>query len=142
MKIILSAICSLLFISCNQPEKLKESLNINELAHALRPVALPGEVVHVSILQAGSNRDQGVGYLDDGTMVVVDGAIKDIGKSIEVTIDKSHQTVAGKMLFAKKAGDANASSIALKSTSAHKRHKARVRSPRINAPNNQRRSSN
>lgn len=77
-------------------------LNVNELAHALRPVALPGETVHVSILQAGSNRDQGVGYLDDGTMVVVDGAIKDIGRSIEVTINKSHQTVAGKMLFAKK----------------------------------------
>ncbi len=77
-------------------------LNVNELAHALRPVALPGESVYVSILQSGSNRDQGVGYLDDGTMVVVDGAIKDIGKSIEVVINKSHQTVAGKMLFAKK----------------------------------------
>lgn len=77
-------------------------LNVNELAHALRPVALPGETVHVTILQSGTNRDQGVGYLDDGTMVVVDGAIKDIGKSIQVTIDKSHQTVAGKMLFAKK----------------------------------------
>jgi uncharacterized protein YacL len=77
-------------------------LNVNELAHALRPVALPGEVVHVTILQSGTNRDQGVGYLDDGTMVVVDGAIKDIGKSIQVTINKSHQTVAGKMLFAKK----------------------------------------
>lgn len=77
-------------------------LNVNELAHALRPVALPGESVHVTILQSGTNRDQGVGYLDDGTMVVVDGAIKDIGKSIEVSISKSHQTVAGKMLFAQK----------------------------------------
>lgn len=77
-------------------------LNVNELAHAIRPVALPGETVHVTILQSGTNRDQGVGYLDDGTMVVVDGAIKDIGKSIQVTINKSHQTVAGKMLFAKK----------------------------------------
>lgn len=88
-------------------------LNVNELAHALRPVALPGESVHVTIIQSGTNRDQGVGYLDDGTMVVVDDAIKDIGKSIEVTINKSHQTVAGKMLFAKKlmangAGTANA----------------------------------
>ncbi len=77
-------------------------LNVNELAHAVRPVALPGETAHVTILQSGTNRDQGVGYLDDGTMVVVDGAIKDIGKSIQVTINKSHQTVAGKMLFAKK----------------------------------------
>jgi len=82
-------------------------LNVNELAHALRPVALPGESVYVSILQSGSNRDQGVGYLDDGTMVVVDGAIKDIGKSIEVIINKSHQTVAGKMLFAKKVATAS-----------------------------------
>lgn len=77
-------------------------LNVNELAHAIRPVALPGEAVHVTIIQSGTNRDQGVGYLDDGTMVVVDGAVKDIGKSIQVTINKSHQTVAGKMLFAKK----------------------------------------
>jgi uncharacterized protein YacL len=77
-------------------------LNVNELAHAIRPVALPGEAVYVTIIQSGTNRDQGVGYLDDGTMVVVDGAIKDIGKSIQVTINKSHQTVAGKMLFAKK----------------------------------------
>jgi uncharacterized protein YacL len=77
-------------------------LNVNELAHAIRPVALPGETAHVTIIQSGTNRDQGVGYLDDGTMVVVDGAIKDIGKSIQVTINKSHQTVAGKMLFAKK----------------------------------------
>lgn len=77
-------------------------LNVNELAHALRPVALPGESIHVTILQAGSNRDQGIGYLDDGTMVVIDGALKDIGKSIEVKVSKSHQTVAGKMLFAQK----------------------------------------
>ena len=113
-------------------------LNVNELAHALRPVALPGEAVHVSILQAGSNRDQGVGYLDDGTMVVVDGAIKDIGKSIEVTINKSHQTVAGKMLFAKKVGDANDSGVAPKNTPPHRRQKTRVRSPRTNTSNNQR----
>lgn len=77
-------------------------LNVNELAHALRPEILPGETVKISILQSGTNKDQGVGYLDDGTMVVVDGAIKDIGKIIEAKISKSHQTAAGKMLFAQK----------------------------------------
>ena len=77
-------------------------LNINELAHALRPEILPGEKVKVSITQPGTNRNQGVGYLQDGTMIVIDDAQRDIGKVISVTITKSHQTVAGKMLFAKK----------------------------------------
>jgi uncharacterized protein YacL len=77
-------------------------LNVNELAHSLRPVVLPGEELEISITQAGTNREQGVGYLEDGTMIVVDGAIRDIGKRIKVHITKSHQTVAGKMLFAKK----------------------------------------
>jgi uncharacterized protein YacL len=79
-------------------------LNVNELAHALRPVVLPGEDMEVIIKQSGTNKDQGVGYLDDGTMVVVDNAVKDIGKSIKINVQKSHQTVAGKMLFAKKVG--------------------------------------
>lgn len=77
-------------------------LNINELAHALRPHVLPGETIAVNIVQVGSNRDQGVGYLDDGTMVVVDGAKRDIGSLVEVVVTRSHQTVAGKMIFAKK----------------------------------------
>ncbi|MCU0667615.1 MAG: TRAM domain-containing protein [Patescibacteria group bacterium] len=80
-------------------------LNVNELAHSLRPVVLPGEELEISITQSGTNREQGVGYLEDGTMVVVDGAIRDIGKRIKVHITKSHQTVAGKMLFAKKLAD-------------------------------------
>jgi len=53
-------------------------------------------------LQAGSNRDQGVGYLEDGTMIVVDNAKKYIGKKIKVNITRTHQTVAGKMIFAQK----------------------------------------
>jgi predicted RNA-binding protein with TRAM domain len=77
-------------------------LNINELSHAMRPVALPGEDFELKIVQAGSNRDQGVGYLEDGTMVVVDNARRDIGSSIRVKVTKSHQTVAGKMLFGQK----------------------------------------
>lgn len=74
-------------------------LNVNELAQALRPVALPGETLKIKIIQKGSNRDQGVGYLEDGTMIVVDGAARHIGKLMPVTVTRMHQTVAGKMVF-------------------------------------------
>lgn len=74
-------------------------LNVNELAQSLRPIALPGETLKIKILQKGSNRDQGVGYLDDGTMIVVDGAARHIGKLMPVTVTRMHQTVAGKMVF-------------------------------------------
>lgn len=76
------------------------TLNVNELAQSLRPVTLPGEVIEVKIVQKGSNNDQGVGYLEDGTMIVVDGAAKSIGASVKVVVDRMHQTVAGKMVFA------------------------------------------
>ncbi len=75
-------------------------LNVNELAQQLRPVALPGERKTVKILQKGSNAKQGVGYLDDGTMVVVDDGVRFINKIIEVEVTRIHQTMAGKMLFA------------------------------------------
>jgi len=74
-------------------------LNVNELAQALRPVALPGETLRIKIIQKGSNRDQGVGYLDDGTMIVVDNAARHINKVMPVTVTRMHQTVAGKMVF-------------------------------------------
>lgn len=75
-------------------------LNINELAQQLRPVNLPGEQIEIKIIQKGSNPDQGVGYLEDGTMIVVDGAARYIGRLITVHVDRMHQTVAGKMAFA------------------------------------------
>lgn len=75
-------------------------LNVNELAQELRPNALPGERKNVKILQKGSNAKQGVGYLDDGTMVVVDDASNMINKIVEVEVTRMHQTAAGKMLFA------------------------------------------
>lgn len=75
-------------------------LNVNELAQHLRPLALPGEVKTITIVQKGSNKNQGVGYLDDGTMVVVDGAAKSVGKTVKVDVTRTHQTVAGKMIFA------------------------------------------
>lgn len=77
-----------------------KTLNINELAQGLRPVTLPGEELRIKIVQRGSNNDQGVGYLEDGTMIVVDGAARVIGTSIPVVVDRMHQTVAGKMVFA------------------------------------------
>ncbi len=77
-------------------------LNVNELAQAVRPVALPGESHTVKIVQKGSNKDQGVGYLEDGTMVVVSGAGNMIGKSVDVAVTRMLQTEAGKMMFARK----------------------------------------
>ncbi len=77
-----------------------EVININELAQVLRPVNLPGEEISVEVIQKGSNPDQGVGYLEDGTMIVIDNAAGDIGKRLDVLVDKIHQTVSGKMVFA------------------------------------------
>ncbi len=74
-------------------------LNINELANALKPVVLPGETMRVFILKEGKERDQGIAYLDDGTMVVVDNARKMIGRTIEITVTSVLQTTAGKMIF-------------------------------------------
>jgi rRNA-processing protein FCF1 len=87
-------------------------LNVNELSHALRPVALPDERFEVKVMQPGSNRDQGVGYMEDGTMIVIDGARKDIGKTIKVRITRTHQTIAGKMLFAAKVTEPAAAPVA------------------------------
>ena len=76
-------------------------VNVNEIAHALRPVYLPGERLKVAIVSEGQNKDQGVGYLDDGTMVVIDHAKRHIGQVIEAGTVKVRQTEAGKMVFAK-----------------------------------------
>src|SRR5438552_5949053 len=74
-------------------------LNINELANSLKPVVLPGEVMRVFVIKEGKEAGQGVGYLDDGTMVVVDQAKKALGKTIEVSVTSVLQTTAGKMIF-------------------------------------------
>ena len=74
-------------------------LNINELANSLKPVVLPGELMKVFILKEGKEYNQGVAYLDDGTMVVVDNARKAIGKTIDVVVTSVLQTTAGKMIF-------------------------------------------
>jgi len=74
-------------------------LNINELANALRPVVLPGESMRVFILKEGKEKDQGVGYLDDGTMVVVDNSRRMIGQNVDITVTSVLQTTVGKMIF-------------------------------------------
>jgi uncharacterized protein YacL len=76
-------------------------LNINELANALKPVVLPGEAMRVFILKEGKEYNQGVAYLDDGTMVVVDNARRLISKTVDITVTSVLQTTAGKMIFGK-----------------------------------------
>lgn len=75
-------------------------LNINELANSIRAVVLPGEKMKVAVVQGGKEKNQGVGYLPDGTMIVVDGGDKLIGKEVECEVTRIFQTVAGKMIFA------------------------------------------
>jgi uncharacterized protein YacL len=76
-------------------------LNINELANSLKPVVLPGEVMKVFILKEGKEYNQGVAYLDDGTMVVVENSRRLIGKNADVTVSSVLQTTAGRMIFSK-----------------------------------------
>ena len=76
-------------------------LNINELANALKPIVMPGELMQVKILKEGKEHDQGVAYLDDGTMVVVDNGRRRMGQTLNVSITSVLQTQAGRMIFAK-----------------------------------------
>jgi uncharacterized protein YacL len=76
-------------------------LNINELANSVKAVLLPGETLQVNVIQEGKEADQGVGYLDDGTMVVVEDGVKHLHKVIPVSVTKVLQTSAGRMIFAR-----------------------------------------
>jgi uncharacterized protein YacL len=76
-------------------------LNINELANAVKPVVLPGEEMYVQVIKDGKEMGQGVAYLDDGTMIVVDGGKKHVGQTIGVMVTSVLQTAAGRMIFAK-----------------------------------------
>jgi uncharacterized protein YacL len=75
-------------------------LNINALANAVKPAVLPGEELHVRVIQEGKEQGQGVGVLDDGTMIVVEGGSRDIDKDLDVSLTRVLQTVAGRMIFA------------------------------------------
>jgi uncharacterized protein YacL len=79
-------------------------LNVNELANAVKPIALPGEELRIRIVKEGKEHNQGVGFLDDGTMVVVENGKEHIGQTVEAVVTSHHQTVAGKMIFTDFAG--------------------------------------
>ncbi len=74
-------------------------LNINQLANALKPMVLPGEVLHLQIMREGKEQGQGVAYLDDGTMVVVENASRHLGREVEASVTSILQTTAGRMIF-------------------------------------------
>ncbi|MBI4949269.1 MAG: PIN domain-containing protein [Deltaproteobacteria bacterium] len=76
-------------------------LNINKLATAMKPVVLPGEIMNILVLKEGKEHNQGVGYLEDGTMVVIDNARDHLGKMIDVSITSVLQTTGGRMIFSK-----------------------------------------
>ena len=78
------------------------TVNVNTLANYLKITAVPGEALHINILHKGKEITQGVGYLDDGTMLVVESASEDLGKTVDVVISRVIQTTAGRILFAKK----------------------------------------
>lgn len=82
-------------------------LNVNELANAVKTVLLPGEMFSIHVLQEGKEADQGVGYLDDGTMVVIEEGRRYIGDTIDVVVSKVLQTAAGRMIFARPENESN-----------------------------------
>jgi uncharacterized protein YacL len=79
-------------------------LNINELANAVKSVVLPGEIMEVNVIQEGKEVNQGVGYMEDGTMVVVENGNKHLNQQIHVSVTKVLQTAAGRMIFARPEG--------------------------------------
>ncbi len=81
-------------------------INLNDIANSLKPVFLPGEEVAVKIVKAGEEQGQGVGYLDDGTMIVVEGGREHINKSVRISVTSVLQTSAGRMIFGKYSGAA------------------------------------
>ncbi len=78
------------------------AVNVNALANVLKVTAVPGEALHMKVLHQGKDLTQGVGYLDDGTMIVVEQGVADIGRSIDVVVSRVIQTTAGRILFAKR----------------------------------------
>jgi len=83
-----------------------EVLNMNQLAMSLRPALLPGEQMSIKVLREGKEQGQGIGYLDDGTMVVVDDARKHLGKTVDVVVTSVLQTTSGRMIFSRLKGEA------------------------------------
>lgn len=78
------------------------AVNMNALAHALKVIAVPGEALHIRVSHVGKEMDQGVGYLEDGTMIVIEESGQDVGRVLDVVVSRVIQTAAGRILFAKK----------------------------------------
>ncbi len=105
-------------------------LNINELANSLKPVVLPGEAMRVFILKEGKEYNQGVAYLDDGTMVVVDNARRMIGKNADIAVTSVLQTTAGKMIFGRLWEDAENGAAQAHAGGGQQRRSFQQREPR------------
>lgn len=97
-------------------------LNINELANAIRAVVLPGEELLVKVVQAGKEKNQGVGYLPDGTMIVVENGDKLIGQEVATEVTRIFQTVAGKMIFAAQKNNKSKKTISSLAANSKKNH--------------------
>ena len=80
-------------------------LNINDLSNAVKPVVIPGENMHVTVVKEGKEQGQGIAYLDDGTMIVIENGRYYLNKAIEVEVTSALQTSAGRMIFAKPVGE-------------------------------------
>lgn len=106
-------------------------VNINELAHALRPMHLPGETFTVTVVAPGQNKDQGVGYLNDGSMVVIDGGKSSLNKAVEVEAVRVLQTEAGRMVFAQMRKSHDASKPQLQKRRPNKAHRPQASDERL-----------
>jgi uncharacterized protein YacL len=105
-------------------------VNINTIADALKPVVLPGETMKVRVIKPGENAGQGVGYLEDGTMVVVEGARDKVGAEVEVVVTNMIQNPAGKMIFGRVEGAARGSAA----SAGEATRKSHADAPKTNAP--------
>jgi len=113
-------------------------VNINDLANSLKVVALPGETMEIRILKPGEEAEQGIGYLDDGTMVVVEGARNKIGRVLLISVTSSLQTSAGKMIFGKFEGFVQETKGTAQETNGDNRRRSYKKSTRSNTSGNNR----
>ena len=113
-------------------------VNINDLASSLKVVALPGETMQIKIIKPGEESDQGIGYLDDGTMVVVEGARNKIGRMLIISVTSSLQTSAGKMIFGKFEGFVQETKGVAKETNGDNRRRPYRKQVKSNTPRDNR----
>ncbi len=113
-------------------------VNVNDLANSLKVVALPGEAMQIKIIKPGEESEQGIGYLDDGTMVVVEGARNKIGRELVISVTSSLQTSAGKMIFGKFEGFGQETRGVAQETNGDNRRRPYRKQVKSNAPRDNR----